>query len=240
MLKVDRYVNRNTTEDEIVLDNTSTDESDYSEEVLDEVIDDLKAEYGDSRRYRLSVKECAICGRKQGEDVPGCKHRYWYRKNHLCPDCYKEYCNGLKWADWPEWVKMLVSESKKLLEAEAHEGLIEDMPELAERGYISEETGWVEEYRFGFEDPDIEPGNSPHASTIERNLCEKETEKEETEALRLAVSKLDSFDREIVRLTYEEGMTQDKVARALDVTRNTISLHLKSTQEKLKDRLTNI
>lgn len=239
MLKVDRYVNRAGVEDEIVTDDIDN-ESDYNKEyteALDKDIDELKEQYEETQRRWPAVKECAICGRKQGEDIPGCKYRYWYRRNHLCPDCYKEYCNGLKWKDWPEWVKMLVGESKKLLEAETHEDLIEDMPQFAEQGYINEETGWVEEYRYGFDDPDIEIGNSPYTSAIERDICEQETENEKTKVLHLAIAELDSFDQDIVKLIYWEGMTQEQAASALDVTHQTISVHLQKIQKTMKKYL---
>ena len=70
---------------------------------------------------------------------------------------------------------------------------------------------------------------------FETRLEEEEALMEESEKLRAALAKLTNRQREIVRLYYFEGMTQENIASRLKISQQATSKALKQSYQKIKD-----
>jgi RNA polymerase sigma factor (sigma-70 family) len=70
---------------------------------------------------------------------------------------------------------------------------------------------------------------------FETRLEEEESLMEESEKLRAALAKLTNRQREIIRLYYFDGMTQENIASRLEISQQATSKALKQAYQKIKD-----
>lgn len=67
-----------------------------------------------------------------------------------------------------------------------------------------------------------------------QNSFEKDDQKELHLKIKNALPKLTATQAEVIQLYYDNGMTQEKIAAKLGISRSTVQCHLRAALKKLK------